>query len=106
MDETIQRIIDFEKKAQRIVNEARKEKQTYEDSLRAEIDAFRIKTSEELKARTEGYIAQIKRDADEGVKHIEDAAKLKAVQMQKIASEQRGEWIDHLYTKILDGEIQ
>ena len=106
MDDIIQRIIDFEKKAQIIVNEARKERQKYEDNLRAEIDAFRIQVSDENKARIESYITQMKRDADEGVKHIEDAAKLKAVQMQMIASEQKSEWIEHLYTKIIDGEIE
>ena len=103
MDDIIQRIIDFEKKAQNIVGAARKERQVYEDTMHSEIESFREKTTNENNAEIESYNAQMKREADEGVKHLEDAAKLKIVQMQKIATSQRDEWIEYLYNKIVSG---
>ena len=106
MDDIIQKIIDFEKKAQGVVGEARSERQIYDDTLRSELEAYRAKIIAENKAKIEEINRRIKKEADEGVKHIEDAAKLKIVQMQRVAASQKNEWIEQLYGKIIGGEIQ
>ena len=106
MDDIIQKIIDFEKKAQSIVSEARAEQQAHEATMNSEIEAFREKITRENRAKIDGFINQMKRETDESVKHLEDSAKLKTVQMQRIAASQKQEWIDQLYSKIIDGDLQ
>ena len=105
MDDIIQKVIDFEKKAQDIVSEARVEQQAHEETMNAEIDAFRTKITDENNDRIKNYITVMKKETDEAVKHLEDAAKLKTAQMQRVAASQKDEWIDYLYAKIIDGEI-
>ena len=105
MDDIIQKIIDFEKKAQSIVGEAREERQAYEETVRAEIEAYRDEINKEKDAEIKRCIAQMTKETDEGVKHIEDAAKLKIVQMHHTADANKGDWIEHLYNKIIGSEI-
>ena len=106
MDEIIQKIISFEKKAQAVVGEAREERQAYEDMLRAELDAYRDKIIAENKAKIGELGQRVKREADESVKHIEDAAKLKIIQMHRSASGMRDGWIERLYNNIVGGGAQ
>ena len=106
MDEIIQKIIDFEKKAQSIVGEAREERQAYEETVRAEIDAYRDEINKEKDAEIARCIAQMTKETDESIKHVEDAAKLKIVQMHNIASDNKNEWIELLYNKIIGSEAE
>jgi len=106
MDDIIQKIIDFEKKAQAIVGEARDEKQEYEEIVRAEIEAYKTEINGERDADIKNRVADMNKLADETVKHLEDAAKLRIVQMHRIAESHKDEWIGHLYNKIIGGEIR
>ena len=105
MDDIIQKIIDFESSAQSIVETAREERRTYEETIRAEIEAYRNEVAENTKERIESFTHQMKKEADEAVKHFEDAAKLKIANMQKLAASNKNEWIEQLLNKILKGEV-
>jgi len=105
MDDIIQRIIDIEQKAQVIVNEARDERRAYEQTMGAEIEAFREGVTRKNKERIDAYAARMKRDTDENVRRIEDAALKKADQMREIAAANKAEWVDRLYKKMTAGEL-
>jgi hypothetical protein len=105
MDDIIQTIINSEKMAQIVVNEAREERLYHETRLRSEIEAYQAKVTLDNKVRIESFNALQARDADAGVKHIEDAAKLKIVRLQQRAAQNKADWAGYLYEKILDGEI-
>ena len=105
MDDIIQKIIDFESSAQSIVETAREERRTYEETILAEIEAYRSEVAENNRAKIENFAHQMKKEADEAVKHFEDAAKLKIANMHKIAAINKNEWIEQLLSKILKGEI-
>ena len=104
MDDIIQKIIDFETNAQSIVNTAREERRTYEETIRLDIEAYRNEAAERNKAKIENYALQMKKEADETIKHLEDAAKLKIAQMQMTAASHKNEWIEQLLKKIINGE--
>lgn len=106
MDDIIQKIIDLEKKAQDVVGEAREERQAYEETMQSELDAYRERIIGENRAKIEGVSSRIKKEADESVKFIEDAAKLKIVQMQRDAASRRREWVEQLYDQIVGGDIE
>jgi vacuolar-type H+-ATPase subunit H len=105
MDDIIQKIIDLESKAREIVGEAIDERKAYEDNIRMEIDAYREEILKENKEKIDDYARLMQKEADEAVKHLEDAAKLKISQMQKTAANNKNEWIEHLLNKIINGEI-
>ena len=104
MDDIIQKIIDFETSAQSIVNTARDERRKYEDTIRLEIEAYRNETAANNKAKIESFAKQMKKEADETVKHLEDAAKLKIAQMQMTAASHKNEWIEQLLNILIKGE--
>ena len=106
MDDIIQKIIDFEKKAQAIVGEARDERLENEKIVNVEIEAFREELNKDIETEIKNYTARMNREAEEAIKHLEDAAKLKIVQMHKNVDNLKGDWIEHLYQKIIDGGVQ
>ena len=103
MDDIIQKIIDIEKNAQAIVDEAREERRAYEQTMESEIGSFRENTEREYKAKADRYAAQMKRDADEAVRFIDENARQKIEQMREITAVKKGEWIERLYNGILFG---
>ncbi|MCL2058493.1 MAG: hypothetical protein FWH01_05470 [Oscillospiraceae bacterium] len=104
MDDIIQKIIGFEQKAQSIVEVARGELRSNNENMRLEIEAYRAATHGEKDSEIADCISLMNREADEAIKHLEDAAKLKIIQMQRKAAEQRDEWIERLYSQIVGGD--
>jgi hypothetical protein len=105
MDDIIQKIIDSEKMAQAVINEAREEKKYHESRLQAEIETYQQAVSRENQSRIARFTEAQRKDADERVRGIEDAAKAKIRQFQQSVSQRRDEWAGALYQKILDGDI-
>jgi hypothetical protein len=105
MDDIIQKIIDSERMAQIVVNEAREERKYHEDKMGADIEAYRKRVSEESKLRIDHFAYTLQKEADERVKAIGEASAEKAAQLGRLSSERRAEWVGRLYKKILDGEI-
>jgi hypothetical protein len=105
MDDIIQKIIDSERMAQIVVNEARDERLYHEGKMRADIEAYRKRVSEESKLRMDHFAYTLQKEADERVKSVGEASEEKIAQLKRLASERRAEWVGHLYKKILDGEI-
>ena len=102
MDDIIQKIIGFEQKAQGIVEVARSELRAGNENVRLAIEAYKAATNGEKDSEIAMCISLMNKEADEAIKHLEDAAKLKILQMQKTAAERKREWIDHLYNQIID----
>jgi hypothetical protein len=72
--------------------------------MESEIGSFRENTEREYKAKADRYAAQMKRDADEAVRFIDENARQKIEQMRETAAVKKGEWIERLYNGILFGE--
>ena len=106
MDDILHKIIGFEKIAQGIVGEARNERQAYEETVKTEVGSYRDAVMSENRARIEDYASQMKREAGEAIKHLDDAAKLRITQMQMSANANKNVWIEYLLKKIISGEIR
>jgi hypothetical protein len=104
-DNIIQKIIDLERKAQDVVNEARAERHSREETIRRDIDAYKEKIAGENSGKIRAYSDEARREAEEGVARLEESARRKIVRMREYADGHKDEWIDRLYAKITGGEI-
>jgi len=106
MDDIIQKIIDFEKKAQSVMSSAREQQYTYEDTIRREIEAFRETVVSENAARLEGFKARMEKEAEEGVRRVEEIYGEKIAEMRKTADSMKHDWAGRLYDMVVSGEIR
>lgn len=105
MDDIIQKIMDIEKKAREIVDGARGEKRECEQAIQSEIDAFRENAGAENRNKIDAYKSRIKAETDEGIKQIEENARISIGRMEEISEKQKNEWVEHLFGMIIKGEI-
>ena len=105
MDKIIQKIIDSERSAQNLIEEARQEQRFHEDKMRSEIAVYRKLAFEENDKKIAVFTESQNAEAANSVRSIESAAKKRISYITTIAEARRSDWIDHLFQKIMDGEI-
>lgn len=105
MDDIIQKIMDIEKQAKEIVDEARNEKRAFEQNMRTEIDAYRESADTENKEKIRVFGLRMKDEAEDGVRRIEETTRQKITEMREASEARRNEWAEYFYEKIIKGEI-
>jgi vacuolar-type H+-ATPase subunit H len=105
MDDIIQKIIDSEKMAQTVIKEARDERQHHENKMRADIEAYRKKVSDETQLDIERFLKAQREETDAALKAIDDTLKARIAKFRQSASRHKDEWVGYLFDKILDGGI-
>jgi len=105
MEDIIERIMEFEKTAQGIMDEAHEERKNHESRVQQEIEAYREQKLGEAREQIAQAEAKRKQDARDRIRKIEEDAELDASRLAKAASAQKAEWTERLYAKIVAGEI-
>ena len=105
MDEIIQKIIDAEKHAQSVIDVARQEKKSHEGEIQKEIEDYQYKAYQDVWTKIGEYEEEHKSIIAGKVEQIERESQDQMADMIKNAELHKEEWVDHLYRKILDGEL-
>lgn len=105
MDDVIKSIVDMDKKARDIVDEARTARHARDLTMRRMIDDYAEKVKASNLESVRDLKAQAEKEAEQGIRQFEESAKVKIAQMQKYAEDNKGEWIEKIYAKIIDGSI-
>ena len=105
MDEIIQKIMDSERMAQNLIAEANQEQQYHEEKMLSEVEAYRVGAFQANDAKIASFAEGQNEEATSAVRSIEAAAKKRISHINTITEAKRNDWINHLFQKILDGEI-
>ena len=102
MDDVIQRIINSESLAQRIIDEARQEKSSHESDMAEEIEAYRYKVYADVWERINEFVEEQKKNTSDKVRAIEESALERIAEMKNSAELHRAGWVEHMCAKILE----
>ena len=106
MDDIIQRIINSDNLAQRIIDEARQEKVRHDSDLTGDIEKYQYKMYKDMWAKLNIYVESEKRKTADEVRHVEKVTQDRITNMKKQAERHKNEWINVLYGRILDRKGQ
>ena len=106
MDKIIQKIIDSERSAQSLMEEARQEQRIHEEKMHSEIEAYRTLAYEENNKKIADFAESQNSEATSSIRSVESAARKRIAYMNTIAEARKSDWLGHLFKKIMDGEIE
>ena len=104
-DNIIQKIIDSEKLAQAVVEEAREERRCHDMKTQADIDAYREKARTEADASVARFAQEQQERAKAEAEAIGREADKRIAALRDAAEAHMHDWVDAQYRKILDGGI-
>jgi vacuolar-type H+-ATPase subunit H len=105
LDEIISRILDSEDMAQRVIDEARREKMSHESDMAEEIEKYQYFAHKEIWGKIGEHAEKLKRETADNVRRIEGSAQQQIDGMMSKVEQHKEEWLEHLYKKILEGGI-
>ena len=105
MDEIIQKIMDSERMAQNLIAEANQEQQYHEEKMLSDIEAYRVSAFQANNTKLVSFAEGQNEEATSAIRSIESAAKKRISYINTTTETKRNDWINHLFQKILDGEI-
>jgi vacuolar-type H+-ATPase subunit H len=105
MDEIIMRILDSEDMAQRVIDEARREKMSHESDVAAEIEKYQYFAHKDIWAKIGEHTEKLKRETADNVCRIEESAQQQIDGMKSKVEQYKDEWLEQIYKKILEGGI-
>ena len=105
MDEIIQKIIETDRRARKIIDESRKESESHDSDMVKEIEDYKYNAYKDIWGKIDQYSAEQSDEVSEKVGQIEKAAAEQIAGMKDKADVYEEEWVEHLFKKILAGEI-
>jgi len=105
MDEIIQNIIKTDHQARKIIDEARKERESHESDMAKEIEDYKYNAFKDIWEKIDGYTEEQNTATAEKIRLIEESAQSQIAGMKEKADRNRDEWVKQLFEKVLAGEI-
>ena len=101
MDEIIGKILESEKLAQRIIDEARQEKESHDSDIMQEIEKHQYEAHKNAWARVNKYAEELKAETSAEVARIEKAARDQVLEMRRRTEAGKEEWTELVFGRIL-----